>query len=45
MSLKHRRIVFTTRLLLLALVIPLAACNEKPDKPSIQGVCFPRRRG
>jgi hypothetical protein len=37
MSLKHRRIAFTTRLLLLAFVVPLAACkkSENPEKPSI----------
>jgi hypothetical protein len=37
MSLKPRRILFTSRLLLLALVIPFTACknSDTPDKPSI----------
>jgi hypothetical protein len=37
MSFKYRRTTFTIRLLLLALLIPLAACkkSENPDKPSI----------
>ena len=40
MSLKPRRITFTTRLLLLALIIPLAACS-KPEKPSIRVFASP----
>ena len=38
MSLKHDATVFTTRLLLLALFIPLAACNSNkaPEKPAIR---------
>ena len=44
MSLKPRRIAFATRLLLLALIIPLAACS-KSDKAFGQSVCFSRRRG
>jgi hypothetical protein len=37
MLLKHRRIAFRSRLLLLAFVVPLAACkkSENPEKPSI----------
>jgi Protein of unknown function (DUF2950) len=43
MSLKHRRITFTSRLLLLALVIPVAACkkSENPEKPSISVFASP----
>ena len=40
MSLKPRRIVFTTRLLLLALIISLAACS-KPEKPSARVFASP----
>jgi hypothetical protein len=43
MLLKHRRIAFTIRLLLLALVVPLAACkkSENPEKPSISVFASP----
>ncbi len=43
MSLKHHRIAFTIRLLVLALVVPLAACkkNENPEKPSISVFATP----
>jgi hypothetical protein len=43
MSLKHRRITFTTRLLLLAVFVPLAACkkSESPEKPSISTFATP----
>jgi hypothetical protein len=45
MSLKHLRVVFATRLLLLAL-IPLAACNNKqPEKPSIKTFASPDDAG
>ena len=44
MSLKHRRTTFTIRLLLLALVIPLAAC-KKTDKPSISVFASPDDAG
>jgi Protein of unknown function (DUF2950) len=42
MSLDHRRIAFMARLLL-ALIVPLAACNksDKPDKPSISVYASP----
>jgi hypothetical protein len=40
MSLKHRRIAFTIRLLLLAVIIPLAAC-KKSEKPSISVFASP----
>jgi Protein of unknown function (DUF2950) len=40
MSLKHRRIAFTTRLLLLAVILPFAACR-KPEKPSISRFASP----
>jgi Protein of unknown function (DUF2950) len=43
---KHLRIAFMTRLLILALVMPLAACNNKaPDKPSIQSFASPDDAG
>lgn len=42
---KCRRIVFATRLLLLTLIIPLAACNKQPDKPSIQTFASPDAAG
>jgi hypothetical protein len=37
MSLKHRKIAFTIRFLILAFVVPLAACkkSENPEKPSM----------
>jgi hypothetical protein len=44
MLLKHRRIAFTIRLLILALVVlPLAACkkSENPEKPSISVFASP----
>src|SRR6266478_6134820 len=43
MSLKHRRIAFTIRLLLLALIVPLSACkkSENPEKPSISVFASP----
>ncbi len=47
MSLKHRRTSFTTRLLLLVLVIPLAACNsnKEPEKPAITVFASPEEAG
>jgi hypothetical protein len=46
MSLKYRRITFTSRLLLLALVIPLAACKKSElDKPSISVFASPDDAG
>jgi hypothetical protein len=46
MSLKHLRVVFATRLLPLAVIIPLAACNNKqPDKPSIKTFASPEDAG
>jgi hypothetical protein len=42
MSLKHRRIAFTARLLLLAIFLPLAACKKsEPEKPSISTFATP----
>src|SRR5260370_5779597 len=42
MLLKHRRIAFTIRLLLLASVVPLAACKKsEPEKPSISVFASP----
>jgi hypothetical protein len=43
MSLKHCSIAFTTRLLLLAVFVPLAACkkSESPEKPSISAFATP----
>jgi hypothetical protein len=43
MSLKHRRIAFTTRFLLLAVFVPLTACKnpESPAKPSISTFATP----
>ena len=43
MSLKHRRIAFTIRLLVLALVVPLSACkkSENPEKASISVFASP----
>jgi hypothetical protein len=40
MSLNHRKIAFTIRLLLLTIIIPLAACR-KSDKPSITTFASP----
>jgi len=40
MSLKPRRIAFTIRLLLLAVILPLAACNRS-EKPSISAFASP----
>src|ERR1700712_1873512 len=47
MSLEPRRILFTSRLLLLALVIPFVACKkfDKPDKPSISMFASPDDAG
>ncbi len=47
MSLKHRRVVFTIRLLLLGLVVPLSACkkSENPEKPSISVFASPDDAG
>jgi hypothetical protein len=47
MLLKHLRIVFNSRLLLIALILPLAACNNnKPsDKPSIKTFASPDDAG
>jgi hypothetical protein len=45
MSLKYRRSAFTTRLLLLALILPLAACNKKPEEPSIKVFASPEDAG
>jgi hypothetical protein len=44
MSLKTRRIAFVTRLLLLVLIIPVAACN-KSDKPSVKTFASPEDAG
>ena len=44
MSLEHRRIAFTIRMLLVALVLPLAAC-KKADKPSINAFASPDDAG
>ncbi len=43
MSLKHRRIRFSIRLILLGLIIPLAACkkSENPENPSISVFASP----
>jgi len=42
MSLKHRRVAFTVRFLLLAILIPLAACKRsEPEKPSISVFASP----
>jgi hypothetical protein len=43
MLLKHRNTVFTIRLMLLGLIIPLAACkkSENPEKPSISVFASP----
>jgi hypothetical protein len=43
MSLKHRRITLTIRLMLMGLMIPLAACkrSENPEKPSISVFAAP----
>jgi hypothetical protein len=43
MLLKHGRIAFTIRLLILALVVPLAACKKSgnPEKPSISVFASP----
>jgi hypothetical protein len=47
MSLKCRRVSFTVRLLVLALVFPLAACkkSENPEKPSISAFVSPDDAG
>ncbi|HMH15439.1 MAG TPA: DUF2950 domain-containing protein [Edaphobacter sp.] len=47
MSLNHRRIAFTIRLLLLTIILPLAACkkSEAPDKPSISVFVSPDDAG
>jgi hypothetical protein len=46
MSLKHRRIAFTVRLLLLTILIPLAACKKsEPEKPSISVFASPDDAG
>jgi Protein of unknown function (DUF2950) len=45
MSLTHRRIAFMAKLLLLAALIPLAACNSKAEKPSIQVFSSPDDAG
>lgn len=47
MSLEPRRILFTSRLLLLALVIPFVACkkSDKPDKPAISMFASPDDAG
>ncbi|WP_035359290.1 DUF2950 domain-containing protein [Edaphobacter aggregans] len=47
MSLNHRRVAFTIRLLLLAIVLPLAACkkSETPEKPSISVFASPDNAG
>jgi hypothetical protein len=47
MLLKHRRIAFTVRLLLLASIFPLAACkkSESPEKPSISVFASPDDAG
>jgi Protein of unknown function (DUF2950) len=47
MSLKPRRILFTSRLLLLALVLPFAGCkkSDNPDKPSITVFASPDEAG
>src|SRR5277367_5510904 len=47
MSLKHCGIAFTTRLLLLAVFIPLASCkkSETPEKPSISTFASPDDAG
>ena len=47
MSLNHRRIAFTVRLLVLALVVSFAACNksENPEKPSISVFSSPDEAG
>ncbi|HTF61755.1 MAG TPA: DUF2950 domain-containing protein [Edaphobacter sp.] len=43
MSLNHRRIAFTIRLLLLTIIVPLAACkkSENPEKPAISVFASP----
>jgi Protein of unknown function (DUF2950) len=47
MSLNHPKIAFTTRLLVLSLVIPFAACNNNkpPEKPSISAFASPEDAG
>jgi Protein of unknown function (DUF2950) len=47
MSLTHRRIAFTARLLLLAIFIPLTACrkSDKPENPSISMFASPDDAG
>ncbi len=47
MSLKHRRVAFTIRLLLLASVVPLAACkkSETLEKPAISVFASPDDAG
>jgi hypothetical protein len=43
MSLKHRRVAFTIRLLLLTIILPVASCrnSETPEKPSISVFASP----
>jgi hypothetical protein len=47
MLLNHRRIALSIRLLVLALVIPFAACNksENPEKPSVNVFASPDDAG
>jgi hypothetical protein len=47
MSLKSRRIAFTIRFLLLAMIVPLAACkkSDTPEKPSISVFASPDDAG
>jgi len=45
MSLRHRRIAFTIQLLLLAVILPLTACNNKVQKPSISTFASPDDAG
>lgn len=47
MSLNHRRIAFTTRLLVIAIFIPLTACrkSDKPERPLISAFASPDDAG
>ena len=46
MSLKHRRVALTVRLLLLTILVPLAACKKsEPEKPSISVFASPDDAG